>query len=161
MPLCYDSAVSCLPINYITLVIDALSGKEAAGRSDVKALKILRLMRLAKLLRIARLKKLLDKYEDVFDANMYLGMFATLFAIAFAAHLMACAWYVVGLGEEVHADGEVIYGWVRNEELAGWSDDDLEEGCSTEAGCSVPYSRRYWVRATGLGLMERVSAVTV
>lgn len=104
---------------------------------------------MTKLLRIARLKKLLDKYEDLFDLNQYLGMVATLFVICSAAHYMACAWYVVGLGEEEHyGEFQPVKGWVRNKDAAGWSNYDLAEGCETEAGCVIPYSRRYWVRSS-------------
>lgn len=140
------SAASCLPINYITFVIDAVRGGEPGGRSDVKALKILRLMRLAKLLRIARLKKLLEKYEDLFDMNRYLSMIATVFALCFTAHIMACSWYIVGQSTEVLPNGDTVYGWVHNTESAGWSTYGLETSCDTDAGCEVSYSRRYWVR---------------
>ena len=46
----------------------------------VRAFKTLRLLRLAKLLRVARIKKMLEKYEDQFDANQYLGLLFTLFS---------------------------------------------------------------------------------
>ena len=46
------------------------------------------------------------RYEDVFDASQYMGLMVTLFVILFASHLMACSWYLIGIGESVGSDGE-------------------------------------------------------
>ena len=125
--------VSCVPITYVTAAtnpcVDGIAPADGGGGAT-KLFKILRLMRLAKLLRLARLKRILEKYEDAFDANQYLGLFFTLCIIIFMAHLLACTWYMVGLGEQPGPDGEVIYGWVRNgDEGKGWTDAQLDHGC--------------------------------
>ena len=69
--------VSCVPIGYVFMLIEALSGDENSSGSanKIKLTKILRLVRLAKnLARIARLKKLktlVEEYEDYFEPIMY------------------------------------------------------------------------------------------
>ena len=136
--------VSCLPVTYIALIGQAIEGSDGGGGSGAtRIFKTLRLLRLAKLLRIARLKKLLTKYEDLFDANQYMGLALTLFVICFSAHLMACAWYSIGKGQTIDGDGTIIMGWVRNPDGAGWSDDMLVAGCKEESGCVISYGRRY------------------
>ena len=127
----------------ISLIGQAVNGTSGGSSGATRIFKVLRLLRLAKLLRIARLKKLLTKYEDLFDANQYLGLMFTIFVILFAAHLMACSWYAIGLGETIGLGGEIIYGWVRNHDGADWNDKDLAEGCDTSSGCAVSYGRRY------------------
>ena len=103
--------VSCLPVTYIALIGQIVSGESDEGNSGAtRIFKALRLLRLAKLLRIARLKKLLKKYEDMFDANQYMGLLLTLFIIVFLAHLMACSWYSIGKGQSVGVGGLVIHG---------------------------------------------------
>jgi hyperpolarization activated cyclic nucleotide-gated potassium channel 2 len=53
--------ISCLPIQYVQLVIRAAQGKDInqGGGSQTKLLKTLRLFRLAKLLRLAKLRNLM------------------------------------------------------------------------------------------------------
>ena len=70
--------VSCVPIGYIFMILDAVDGAdsdEAGNANKIKLTKILRLVRLAKnLARIARLKKLktlMEEYEDYFEPIMY------------------------------------------------------------------------------------------
>lgn len=122
------------------------SGSGAVGAA--KALKILRLMRLAKLLRLARVKKMLEKYEDAFDANQYLGLIFTVLTIAFLAHMLACVWYLVGLGTMVGGDGEEVQGWVSNGDNGmGWTEDMLDACCVDEFKCEpgivgIPYTTR-------------------
>lgn len=57
--------ISCLPIVYIELAINATQERNAANDQggNVKILKVLRLMRLAKLLRLARVKRVLERLE--------------------------------------------------------------------------------------------------
>jgi hypothetical protein len=69
--------VSCVPIGYIFMIIDAVkgsSGDPGGSANKIKLTKILRLVRLAKnLARIARLKKLktlMEEYEDYFEPIM-------------------------------------------------------------------------------------------
>ena len=70
--------VSCVPIGYAFMILDAVSGvdeSDSGNANKVKLTKILRLVRLAKnLARIARLKKLktlVEEYEDYFEPIMY------------------------------------------------------------------------------------------
>ena len=44
------------------------------------------------------IKKILEKYEDQFDAAPYLGIVFTVFAIFFCAHMLACFWFLTGTG---------------------------------------------------------------
>ena len=63
--------VSCLPVGYITLVAEAISGDQAGsagggdaeGGSQFRALKALRLLRLAKMLRLAKVRFLIQLYQ--------------------------------------------------------------------------------------------------
>ena len=73
-------------------------------------------------------------------------VYGRLFLIAFMAHIMACIWIIVGQGEERLPDGEMKYGWIRNNESGmGWSEADLKSGCDSEEGCLIEYHRRYWI----------------
>ena len=67
--------ISCLPIQYIGLIITCAQGTCAGSgpAANSKAVKILRLLRLGKLLRLARLQRLLRKWEDAIDITPYLG----------------------------------------------------------------------------------------
>lgn len=102
---------SSLPIEYIEMLV---SGPGGGGVLDLQFLKTLRLLRLAKMLRLARLKRILQKYENLSRVQEY-GGFAMLFvAIATAAHLLTCMWYLVGDNEEVLQGNERL-GWVHQE----------------------------------------------
>jgi hypothetical protein len=60
--------VSCLPISYVTAIMQATSTSAAQGSPpNTKVFKILRLLRLAKLLRLGRLKKIIKRYEEEFE----------------------------------------------------------------------------------------------
>lgn len=62
--------ISCLPISYITLIIQAAKDSTEQGSPpDTKVFKILRLLRLAKLLRLGRLKKIVKRYEEEIDVS--------------------------------------------------------------------------------------------
>ena len=40
----------------------------------------------------------------------------------------------------------MLYGWVRDNKTGmGWSEADLQEGCDSDEGCAIEYSRRYWI----------------
>jgi hypothetical protein len=69
--------LSCLPIQYVGLIITCSGGECQSKGSQSKSVKILRLLRLGKLLRLARLKRLLKKWEDTFDLTPYLGTFVS------------------------------------------------------------------------------------
>ena len=83
--------VSCLPITYVTALVNASGGSGAVSslprsffacdpwacserllvlQVNTKVFKILRLLRLAKLLRLARLKKIIKRYEEEFVSSL-------------------------------------------------------------------------------------------
>ena len=120
--------LSCLPVGYLQLFIP--------GAGDLKAFKSFRLLRLFKLLRLARIKRILHKYQDTLDIQAYLGLIITMFMILFAAHMMACFWYLVGTsggerqilqatenGTEPEWVIERIKGWVEQDPV--WCGDGL------------------------------------
>jgi hypothetical protein len=78
----------------------AQSSQAGAASTDaqLKLLKALRLFRLAKLLRLARIRTLVKRWEDLIAPGiMFSIQLSTLFfAVLFAAHLICCAWYMVG-----------------------------------------------------------------
>ena len=116
-------ALSCLPVNYITLFDSSMK--------DLKAFKSIRLLRLFKLLRLARIKRIIQRHGDG-SLQAYVGLGMTLFGILFAAHMLACFWFLVGtLGRTYKAVGDD--GTVVSTELKGWVAQD-ELWCTPETG---------------------------
>lgn len=102
--------VSCLPVQYIMLLVD--SGNQDDSGGNLRVIKTLRLMRLSKMLRLARIKRILAKYENLEFVQQYSGMLALVFIIAFAGHLLACFWYMIGVTPGDDRQGNQIPGWV-------------------------------------------------
>lgn len=90
--------VSCLPINYVQLIMQQIQeGSTSGNTSEAKLLKILRLLRLAKLLRLARIQRLLDRLKDDYEGlAQFLEMSKITITIFYVAHFVACFWYLVG-----------------------------------------------------------------
>ena len=64
--------LSCLPINYLFLLMEALASdddRETKNAAGLKAVKVVRLVRLTKMLRIARLRRMLQKYRRLREIN--------------------------------------------------------------------------------------------
>ena len=123
-----------LPINYVIIVYDEISGDNLDGihhgeaaedeqgqakGSQLKVLKIFRLMRLAKLLRLARIKRVIKNLSVAYP-GLWTGskLSSILFAIGFAAHIFACAWYSFGIETQLTTvDGHSMQtdGWVKRQ----------------------------------------------
>lgn len=94
--------MSCLPFNYITLVVDSfgdpvgLNDKGGAGSlKEFKLTKIVRLFRLAKMLRILRLKRLVEHYRKHVYA---IPALMTIMQIGKAVvPLLYLAWWLLGM----------------------------------------------------------------
>ncbi len=150
--------VSCVPIGYAFMIIDAVDGAggdDSNNANKIKLTKILRLVRLAKnLARIARLKKLktlMEEYEDYFEPIMTgLHLFKLFLALLFLGHVMACFWYYVGVDDHTLPDGQNITGWVSKE---GWGP---EVGYSTRYLASYFYSLTDFVGELGQTNAERL-----
>jgi hypothetical protein len=128
--------VSCLPVQYVLLIID--SGDNAVNDdsgSDLRVIKTLRLLRLSKMLRLARIKRILAKYENLEFVQQYSGMLALMFIIAFAGHLLACFWYMIGVSAGVDVQGDIIPGWTLLEYCPKCADptDSSYEPCESLA----------------------------
>ena len=98
---------SCLPVQYIQLLIQGMTNKAA---SNVKLVKMMRLVRLAKLLRLAKLRDVLYQYEEQLESVERAGKLVGAAALVlYTCHLFGCMWYLVGtLGSE---DGTP--GWIE------------------------------------------------
>jgi Ca2+-binding EF-hand superfamily protein/CRP-like cAMP-binding protein len=99
--------VSCLPINYVQLVIEQIQEGETSGNSSkAKLFKIFRLLRLAKLLRLARMQRLLDRLKNEYEGlAQFLEMSKITMTIFYVAHFVACFWYLVGDDHEADVVG--------------------------------------------------------
>lgn len=108
--------ISSLPIEYITMLIEAIAGNGSDGDKavDLRFLKSMRLLRLSKMLRLARLKRLLNKYDNLAKVQEYGNIVMILLIIFAAAHVMTCFWYLSGTFDEL-VQGDVRYGWVNTE----------------------------------------------
>ena len=102
--------VSCLPVQYIMLLANSDNQDDNGG--NLRVIKTLRLMRLSKMLRLARIKRILAKYENLEFVQQYSGMLVLVFIIAFAGHLLACFWYMIGVTPGDDRQGSQIPGWV-------------------------------------------------
>ena len=96
----FIDVISCLPINYVQLIIQHLQeGSTSGNSSEAKLFKIFRLLRLAKLLRLARLQRLLERLKDEYEGlAQFLEMSKITMTIFYVAHFVACFWYLVGDG---------------------------------------------------------------
>ena len=92
--------ISCLPINYVQLIIQAVQeGSTGGNSSEAKLFKIFRLLRLAKLLRLARMQRLLERLKDEYEGlAQFMEMSKITLTIFYVAHFVACFWYLVGDG---------------------------------------------------------------
>ena len=116
--------VSCLPIQYILHISDALQnvdandagGRDAGGQAaQIKGIKILRLLRLTKLLRLARVKRIIRRYEDHFEGlGSFVKLITATVVVLYTAHLIACFWHAVG-GDENDPRGNLVQGWINTE----------------------------------------------
>lgn len=114
--------VSCLPISYITQILQAVQGTEdEGGGANVKIFKVLRLLRLAKLLRLGRLKKIIKRHEEEIEGLMGIvkvtGVVSTM---GYICHLLACGWYYVGSDVEVEGLAPQR-GWIYNQMDDVWN----------------------------------------
>ena len=94
-----------IPVQYIEM---AASGGEDTGSNRFKALKTLRLVRLSKMLRLARVKRILAKYEEKWNFSQNLTIFSLTSVILFAAHMLACFWYLVGTHSQADLPSGII-----------------------------------------------------
>ena len=99
--------VSCIPVQYIMLLFKG----DSSNGSNHRVVKSLRLLRLSKMLRLARIKRILAKYENLEFVQQYSGMIALMFIIAFAGHLLACFWYLLGITAGTERQGDQVPGW--------------------------------------------------
>ena len=89
--------VSCLPISYILLVLDADADEASPDLSaNNNILKVLRLLRLAKLLRLAMLKRVIKRHEDEVEGLMGIcKLIGCVVVVVYTCHLFGCFWYLV------------------------------------------------------------------
>ena len=131
--------ISSLPLNYVTYFFDE------GQMSELHVFKSFRLLRLFKLLRLARLKRLLQKYQDTFDLQPYIGLIMTFGTIVFAAHMMACFWYLVGSSQgsaqikNVNGTYDTVatHGWVERDIL--WCDPTGTQPMPGGLVCYIPF----------------------
>eukprot|EP01043_Picozoa_sp_COSAG02_P022046 COSAG02_NODE_1134_length_14376_cov_382.343700_2_plen_705_part_00 len=131
--------VSCLPISYVTLAIEAGSSKAAQRGStpNTKVFKILRLLRLAKLLRLGRLKKIAKRYEEEFENLLgILKLVGAVTVMMYVCHIFACFWYFVG------EDAGHLEGWITGQ-MPIWSPDTAGEGDNAPSPDDVSLMTRY------------------
>ena len=58
--------------------------------------------------------KIFEKYAE--SLSMFMGVYAMLFAIFFAAHLLSCFWYLIGKNSQtVPGVDAPIDGWVAGQ----------------------------------------------
>jgi hypothetical protein len=83
--------------------------------STLSTIKLIRLTRLAKMLRLVRVRRLLERHLERFASFLHIIKgFAVMTAGFYAAHLLCCLWFAVGL--EVGGDSDVWpQGWVVRE----------------------------------------------
>lgn len=151
--------LSCIPVNYITMAIEADAGGSMAddgeGNRNFRAFKAVRLFRLSKMLRLARIKRILSKYEDLEFVRNYSSMFGLGFVIVFMAHILSCMWYVIGLDDSQfsssmhHQPGWVLIEYCAEEcNLLVWSPDSngiTPASCLTYSTMSAcPMDRCHW-----------------
>ena len=152
---CFSQVVSCLPLNYIVTIANHANGDPSGAKGiNLKPIKTLRLFRLGKMLRLAKIKRMLEKYEDQFDAAPFLGMVFTVFTILFAAHLLACFWFLAGTtgGQyESPSDWPIeeygpivpdVDGWVKQEFPDYW-EHELIIRCEDEETDQESSARRF------------------
>ncbi len=129
--------LSCLPFQYLS------SG------GNFKAAKSLRLVRLTKMLRLSRLERIIGghvgaRYGMVSQAFSMVILFCAIF---FAAHILACLWYLTGTHVEPmpNTAGSVpTSGWVHNYYCcADGEEPPCSQVCSAEQLAVVPVSTRY------------------
>ena len=129
----------------------AMAAVSGPAEKDFSAFKILRLFRLSKMLRLARLQRILAKYEELELVQSYSGMGGLLFVVVFAAHILACLWYAIGLDDSHFLNGRPTPGWVLLElcseecRMDVWEEHPPPAVCATytmESGC--PSDRCDW-----------------
>eukprot|EP01043_Picozoa_sp_COSAG02_P015947 COSAG02_NODE_691_length_18445_cov_23.541099_12_plen_784_part_00 len=129
--------LSCLPFQYLS------SG------GNFKAAKAVRLVRLTKMLRLSNLERTIGshvgaRYGMVSRAFSMIILFS---AIVFAAHLLACLWYLTGTHVEPmpNTAGSVLTsGWVHNYYCCvDGEEPPCTQVCSEEQLAVVPVSTRY------------------
>jgi hypothetical protein len=124
--------VSCLPVQYISYMVE---GETDSGAGNVKMLKSLRLMRLAKMLRIARLRKFFQKYADDVKTAQWLPAISMLFIILFLCHMLSCAWYLAGDTIQTLSNDKLIAGWVIQEPDWYRGEEHLDPTCVNDDVC--------------------------
>jgi len=127
--------LSCLPIEYIVDIQEAISGTSTtlcgsarvAGakiETDTSFIRLLRFAKFGKLMRLSRLKRLFVKYEETLDLNQYIGITVNILLAVIALHFLACFWFLMG---EKDPDYEYPAGqgpWRYNDGNAlGWGAD--------------------------------------
>ncbi len=131
--------VSCLPISYVTLIIEASTteAKQHGSTPNTKVFKILRLLRLAKLLRLGRLKKIVKRYEEEFENLLgILKLVGAVTVMMYVCHIFACFWYFVG------EDAGHLEGWITGQ-MPIWAPDDAGEGDEAPSPDDVSLMTRY------------------
>lgn len=129
---CIVDIISCLPVNYITMI---QSGGNSAKGKEVRLFKMLRMLRLAKLLRVARIARLLQRYQEHLRPLMdTFGGFLLCIVIALFSHIVACMWYMIGSSDQIgwssQDQTEVVRipGWVERKFRCGGAQTDAFSG---------------------------------
>ena len=94
--------LACIPVAYFQQIVWH-SGTSSDGSQQLKAFKALRLFRLAKLLRLARIRRIIKRWEDMISVGLMftIQILMLLFAVIFSAHIITCAWYLVGSFDDI------------------------------------------------------------
>ena len=104
--------LASLPIRYIGWLMKAQADSD---ESFTKVVKVLRLLRLTHLLRLAKFRKQWEQHKEEFAGLQTAGkLLACIFAMLYACHCIACAWFYFGT---MGADGAVAApgGWIEAE----------------------------------------------
>jgi CRP-like cAMP-binding protein len=91
---------SAIPFNLVAYVLDSEANSDAGI-----AVKAIRLTRLMKMMRATRIVKVLSRFDNFDEWRMRMSSFLTFAVIAYAAHILACIWYILGASSEL--------GWVQ------------------------------------------------
>jgi hypothetical protein len=101
-----------LPLGYVGYLMPDDSGGGGGGSEQkLRAVKTLRLLRMGKMLRLAKVFKMLQKYDSVAELKPLISLLMLFFFVFLAAHLLACIWFLIGVGDQIMVlgtDGRVV-----------------------------------------------------
>ena len=113
--------VSCLPVSYLTLLVDKSDDSNVGVKQSFKGVKVLRLMRLAKLGRMHKLVPILKRIDEKFEgldlATTTSIILSLIFAILIFSHWMGCVWIYVGRGQTRFSDNTTAVGWIQRQDF--------------------------------------------